>query len=40
MFCSLAKNDRDEEEDEPDTNSPASAALSTVKQILNCTLSP
>ena len=44
MFCSLVKKAEDEEEsddeDEPDGNSPASAALSTVKQILNCNLTP
>jgi hypothetical protein len=41
MFCSLARSDHDDDdEDEPDVNSPASAALSTVKQILNCDLSP
>lgn len=34
MFCSLAKNDQDGDEnddDEPDGNTPASAALSTIK---------
>jgi len=31
MFCSLAKNEKDTEDDEPDTNTPAKAALSTVK---------
>lgn len=44
MFCSLAKADNDDDdgdsEDEPDANSPASAALSTIKQILGCNLSP
>ena len=43
MFCSLAKADNDgddgDSEDEPDANSPASAALSTIKQILGCNLS-
>ena len=43
MFFSLAKksnnNDDDSDEDEPDANSPASATLSTIKQILNCKLS-
>ena len=45
MFFSLAKksNNNDDgyesDEDEPDANSPASATLSTIKQILNCKLS-
>ena len=43
MFCSLAKkdeNDADSEDDEPDCNTPASATLSTIKQIINCQLPP
>jgi hypothetical protein len=32
MFCSLAKNEPEgEDDDEPDSNTPAKAALSTVK---------
>jgi hypothetical protein len=40
LFGSLCKTaENQEEDDEPDSNSPATAALSTISQILSCKLS-
>lgn len=41
LFVSLCKSgEQQEDEDEPDGNSPATAALSTINQLLSCQLSP
>lgn len=41
LFASLCKNKEEpEDDDEPDSNSPANSALSTIKQLLECSLSP
>jgi hypothetical protein len=41
MFASLCKSTQQpDEDDEPDSNSPATAALSTITQLLDCKLEP
>jgi fumarate reductase subunit D len=41
LFASLCRGkEQPEDEDEPDSNSPATAALSTITQLLDCSLSP
>lgn len=38
MFKGLALKQEHEDEDEPDSKSPATAALSTLRQLINCEL--
>ncbi len=41
LFSSLCKSaQQTDDDDEPDSNSPATAALSTITQLLDCSLSP